>query len=282
MLNKFGSILLGILATVYLSLCLLLRWGQTRLMFFPDPIIKSTPADYNLPYQDVWLRVDTGTVHGWWIESALPTAPTLLYLHGNGSNNGDAPDLAAAFRQLGLSVLLIDYRGYGKSNGTFPSETSVYKDAQAAWDYLTLQRKIAPQNIIIYGHSLGGAIAVELATRYPDIAGIILEGTFTSMRAMVDKFSIYKFLPMDWILTQHFDSLSKIKSIRVPLLIVHGTDDEIVPVTMSQKLFTVANDPKQLLLIPTAGHNNIRQLGGDLYLKQLQRFIQKNTNQNKS
>jgi alpha-beta hydrolase superfamily lysophospholipase len=119
-------------------------------------------------------------IHVWWI-AAQPDAKVLLYLHGNGINMGAAVANAHQFHQLGFSVLLIDYRGYGRSEGSFPTETRVYQDAVTAWDYLVKQRQIQPSQIFLFGHSLGGAIAIDLAVQHPDAAGLIVESSFTSM-----------------------------------------------------------------------------------------------------
>ena len=273
MLPKLSLTILGILTTLYLTCFLLVRYGQTRLIFVPDSHIKSTPQEYNLDYQEVWIDVGEDKIHGWWIPSAQQTAPTLLYFHGNGSNNGDLVEVAAIFHDLGVSVLLIDYRGYGKSSPVFPNETRVYQDAEAAWQYLTKNRD-EPQNIFVYGHSLGGAIAIELATRHPDMAGLIVEGTFTSMRDMAKFISWLRIFPSDWLVTQHFDSISKIKSLSTPLLILHGSADDIIPVAMAKELFAAALQPKELVIIPQANHNDLPEFGDRLFLFSLQKFVQ--------
>ncbi len=172
MFKKLSWIFLGISVTLYITITILLRWRQERLIFFPDSKIKSTPQEYNLDYQDVWLDVEQDKIHGWWIRAAQPTAPALLYFHGNGSNNGDLTEIASIFHSLGLGVLIIDHRGYGKSSPIFPNETRVYQDAEAAWRYLTTELLFEPQRIFVYGHSLGGAIAIDLATKHPDMAGL--------------------------------------------------------------------------------------------------------------
>jgi hypothetical protein len=280
LLAKGCLILGGIIITIYIGLCLFLRLWQTRMIFFPPSVIATTPAEVNLRYEEVWLPVSTGKIHGWWIPSSKPNTPVLLYFHGNGSNIGDNVNRASRFHQLGLSVLLIDYRGYGNSSGPFPNESLVYEDATTAWNYLTQTRKIAAKNIFFYGHSLGGAIAIEMAVRHPNIAGIIVEGTFTSIRAIVDEVSLYRLFPVDWILTQQFDSLSKVRSLKVPILFIHGTVDEVIPATMSQELYAAASAPKQLLLLPDAGHNDVAKLGGIQYLRTIQTFIEQRRDRN--
>lgn len=278
MLKQLGLIVFSVGISLYLTACLLLRWKQTNFMFFPDSSIRSTPKDYNLAYQDIWLNIEQEKIHGWWIPASKVSAPTILYFHGNGSNNGDLTDIAAIFNQLGLSVLLIDYRGYGRSSPTFPNETRVYEDAEVAWNYLTNQRQIKPQNIFVYGHSIGGAITIELATKHPEMAGLIVEGTFTSIKDIASKNQFFRILPLNLILTQHFDSISKIKLLQTPILILHGDRDEIIPCSMSEKLYAVAPEPKQLVIIPQAGHSNIVEVGGQQYFWHLLQFIQSNTN----
>jgi pimeloyl-ACP methyl ester carboxylesterase len=271
--RKSAWIIGGLLAS-YLTGCLLLRWGQTRLMFFPDSILKATPDTVGLAYEDIWLPMPQGSVHGWWIPAA-DRAPVVLYLHGNGSNLGDLVTRAKRLHQLGLTVLLIDYRGYGRSPGLFPSEASVYADAEAAWQYLTQTRQIAPDTIVLYGQSIGGAVAIELASRHPEAAAVIAESTFTSMRAMVAQTIPEYLLPIDWLLTQQFDSLSKVRSLQVPILLIHGTADDTIPATMSQDLFAAAPNPKHLLLIPDANHDNVARLGGNQFLQTIKQFIER-------
>lgn len=273
MLQKIGLAVLGISVTLYIAICLLLRWGQTKLIFAPDSQIKSTPQEYNLEYQDVWVDIGRDKIHGWWIQATRPSAPVLLYFHGNGSNNGDLSEIAAIFHQLGVSVLLIDYRGYGRSSPIFPNETRVYEDAEAAWQYLTRTLEIEPKNILVYGHSLGGAIAINLAKEHPDIAGLIIEGTFTSMKDMAEFLPGLKFFPLELLVTERFNSLAKISSLQTPLLILHGTGDRTIPPLMAKKLFAAAPEPKQIVLIARANHNNLPEFGGRQYLATLQQFI---------
>jgi uncharacterized protein len=246
---------------VYGTLCLAAYAVQGRFIFVPQSEILETPAQFQVSYQEVWLPVpqapnQTEKIHGWWIPAQKPTQSTLLYLHGNGSNIGANTAHALRFQSLGFNVLLIDYRGYGKSEGGFPSETSVYIDAETAWQYLIRDRKLQPSQIYIYGHSLGGAIAIELATHHPDAAGLIVDGSFTSTPAVAAQKPLYRLLPLELILHQRFDSLSKIKSIRIPTLFIHGDADTIIPIDMGQELFTAKPEPKQFLAIAGAGHNN--------------------------
>jgi fermentation-respiration switch protein FrsA (DUF1100 family) len=199
----------------------------------------------------------------------------VLYLHGNGLNVGANVEHANRFHRLGLSVFLIDYRGYGQSQGDFPTESQVYEDAQLAWDYLVKKRGINPNQIYIYGHSLGGAIAIDLAVRHPEAAGLIVEGSFTSARAMVDfQSGVYRMFPIDLLLIQRFDSIAKVDRLQMPVLFIHGTADTIVPVEMSKKLFDSAPEPKQLYIVPDADHNNLAEFAGAEYLQRVRQFLE--------
>ncbi|MGL5082408.1 MAG: alpha/beta hydrolase [Microcoleaceae cyanobacterium] len=277
--GHLGLILSELLASLYLLVCLVLRFGQNRLIFFPSRDIKRTPNELNLPYQDVWLPVNlksgqVETIHCWWIPSASTTDErVILDFHGNRSNIAANLDYAQLFHQLGLSVLLVDYRGYGLSTKRFPTENSVYQDVEIAWNYLIQERQVNPQKIFIFGHSLGGAIAIQLATQHPEIAGLIVECSFTSIRNMIDFQRKYWMFPIDFLLTQRFDSIAKVPYLEMPTLFTHGTEDQVIPIQMSQELFAASSDPKQLLIIPGAGHNNVAQVGGDQYQVVLKEFL---------
>ncbi|MEB3308668.1 MAG: alpha/beta fold hydrolase [Snowella sp.] len=269
-------------AVAYLGICISLWVGQNRLIFVPSAQMEGTPADVGLTYQEIWLPVgdnpsSTEKIHAWWIPRSHKTPKNekvLLYLHGNGGNISSNIGRAKRYQKLGFSVLLIDYRGYGRSVGAFPTEARVYQDAQIAWNYLVQERKIAPENIFIYGHSLGGAIAIDLAVRQPQAAGVIVESTFTSLKQMAELEPRYRWLPIDFVLHQRFDSLKKVPRLKMPLLFIHGKQDSTVPAAMSQTLFETATAPKQLLLIPEAEHNNVSSVGDERYNAAVEQFIQ--------
>ncbi|NJN86224.1 MAG: alpha/beta hydrolase [Leptolyngbyaceae cyanobacterium SL_7_1] len=273
-LSKLTLTLALLLGAAYSAACLFLYLRQTRMIFFPVAAIDTTPADFGVAYEEVWLPLPTHPaerLHGWWIPAPASTEPAnvLLYLHGNGVNIGANAAHAHRFHQMGMAVLLMDYRGYGQSRGNFPSEAAVYEDAEAMWHYLVEQRRVAPEQIFIYGHSLGGAIAIELATQHPDAAGLIVQSSFTSIRAMVDRTMNLRWIPIDLILTQRFDSLRKVPTLEVPVLFIHGTADAEVPADMSQRLYNAAPDPKHLWLVPTAGHNNVADTSGMEYFQRV-------------
>jgi uncharacterized protein len=265
----FGTVLVA-----YILLCFSLRAWQNRLIFFPDLIIQNTPQDLGLKYEEVRIPIEQNILYGWWLTANNNSTKVLIYLHGNSSNiSGANLRHAARFQALDFSVLLIDYRGYGKSKGDFPTETSVYQDARSAWDYLIKERGIKPKDIFIYGHSLGGAIAINLAVNKPEAAGLIIESSFTSIRQMAEYKKVYNFLPLDLVVTQQFDSLDKISNLQMPLLIIHGKDDRTVPSFMGETLYKNAIEPKKIWLIPEGGHNNLGDITGEKYLQTIRNFV---------
>jgi pimeloyl-ACP methyl ester carboxylesterase len=212
-------------------------------------------------------------IHGWWIEANQSDAKVLLYLHGNNINIGANVAHANRFHELGFSVLLIDYRGYGYSKGRFPNEKRVCQDAATAWNYLVHQRKISEEQIFIYGHSLGGAIAIDLALQYPKAAGLIVEGSFTSIKGLIAYRNIFSMFPVNLILTQRFESIKKVPHLKVPVLFIHGTADTTVPAFMSQDLYAAARDIKKLLLVSEAGHNNVAEIARCEYFQAVESFV---------
>lgn len=195
----------------------------------------------------------------------------MLYIHHNSVNIGANVSQALQFQKLGYSVFLFDYRGFGQSEGEFPTEAQVYEDAEAAWNYLTQVRKVSPKRIVIYGHSVGGAIAINLATHHPDARALIVQSSFTSMRDMTKRFGIFWVLPVDLLLHQKFESLQKIKSVKLPVLIIQGTEDIQIPVKMGRSLYDAAPSPKQLLIVEKGGHDNHMS---PHYTQQVERFIE--------
>lgn len=278
-LGKLGLIVFGLGAIAYISICLYLFFRQKQFIFFPSRVIQLTPSDVGLPYQEIWLPIPTpsGTLEKilcWWVPTESNSEERVIIdLHGNRNNMGANVPYAQKFRQMGLSVLLVDYRGFGRSTNRFPSEESVYEDVEAVWNYLVHKRQIKPENIYLFGHSLGGAIAINLAYNHPNLGGLIIESSFTNLINMSACKKKYRMFPANLILNQRFDSLAKVPTLKMPILFTHGTEDTLIPPFMSEALFAAAAEPKQLLLVPGAGHNNVRQVGGTQYWDKLQQFL---------
>ena len=277
------------LATIYISGFMLIRLQQSRLIFKPKSLVLATPAAFNLPYEEVWLPVATSRnqtekISGWWIPQTQPNTKVVLFFHGTSGNMAAQEkscnlDRVAKLYHLGFSVFMIDYRGYGNSQGQFPTEARVYEDAAIAWNYLTQEKSFSPEEIFVYGHSLGGAIAVNLCLQQPDAAGLIAEGSFTSIKDMAKYRRRIQIFPLKFLVTQKFDFINKVKSIKMPVLFIHGMKDEVVPVTMSERLFAAAPEPKKLLLVPNAEHNDLSMVDSDRYLATLQEFFAEIINQ---
>lgn len=251
---------------------------QAHFIFSPERIISKTPAEYQIPFEDIFIVVDdrmgkNERIHAWWIPAENPSDRCLLYFHGSALNIGANITHARRFRQMEFSVLLVSYRGYGKSDGMFPTEKQVYADAQAAWDYLVEQKGFDPGDIYIYGHSLGGAVAIELALNSPAAGGLIVESAFTSIVDLAHRLPKYRIFPIELIVRQRFESIKKVGRLKVPVLYIHGTDDNFVPHDMSRKLFERTASHKRLLLIHGGGHNNSATVGGEKYLQGVQNFI---------
>lgn len=208
-------------------------------------------------------------INTWWWPAQDATAPMVLYLHGSRWNLTGQLFRIEQLHEFGFSVLAIDYRGFGLSDGKLPSEQTVYEDADAAWQRL-LQLQPDPAKRYIYGHSLGGAVAIDLASRLATrpaadgAHGLIVESSFTSLSEIAKSLS-YSWLPVQWLLSQKFDSIDKIASITVPVLYLHGTNDRYVTSRFSQELYAATPTPRRLLLVEGGTHNNSLRLGFDSY-----------------
>ena len=272
-------LMLAVLA--YLVACAYMWSIQRQYIFEPRPQLQTTPERLGLKFEEVHIPSGNGTERGdlyaWWIPAERADAPTMLYLHGNDKNIGGAPDLdrAARLHGMGYNLLTVDYRGYGKSTGGEPNETKLYEDAEATWNYLTKNRASDPKRTFIFGHSLGGAIAIELASHHPEAAGIIAESTFTTMIDMGKR--KYAYMPVDLLLNQRFDSLGKVSHLKIPLLLIHGTWDKRVPYQMSQRLFDSAPQPKFQKLIEGGQHENNGIVAPLEYRAAVSEFVQRYT-----
>jgi fermentation-respiration switch protein FrsA (DUF1100 family) len=259
------AILLILIGALWYSLASLER----RSLYYPDRQIVASPSDYGMPFDDLSLETRDGKkIHGWFIPAPPLGGKTLLFCHGNAGNISHRLDKIAKYRALGLNVLIFDYRGYGQSEGS-PSEAGTYLDAEAAHQYLVQQKKIPPEQIVLYGESLGCAVAVEMARRHPS-AALILESPFTSTIAMGKL--VLPWLPVRWIIRNKYDNLAKISQIHMPIMIMHSPQDEIVPFQMGQQLFAAAPEPNKFFQL-TGGHNDGYETTGSSYTKALHQFM---------
>jgi fermentation-respiration switch protein FrsA (DUF1100 family) len=195
----------------------------------------------------------------------------ILFFHGNAGNITDRYELISPLVEIPARVFIIDYRGYGKSEG-WPSEQGIYRDAQTAWDFLTGEMGVPPSRIVIYGESLGGAAAINLVAANESPAGLIVQSSFTSMPDMVSH--VAPVFPR-FLLHTRMDSIGKIDKIACPKLFVHGTIDELVPLEMGKRLYSASADPKEFYEVKGAGHNDVFEAGGKDYRDKLQAFVNK-------
>jgi fermentation-respiration switch protein FrsA (DUF1100 family) len=245
---------------------LLLHWLATRSVYYPSRFPAGDwAARDRIGAQDVWLRASDGVrLHAWWIER--PGAPiATLYLHGNAGNITHREPFAVLITEARSSLLLLDYRGYGRSAGR-PTEAGLYRDADAGYEWLRA-RGIAPGRIVVHGESLGTAVAVDLASRR-ECAGVVLASPFPSARAVARRV-----LPLGGpLLIWGFDSKRKIPGVRAPLLFIHGDRDDVIDPALGRELFAAAPQPKQFWLAPGAGHNDLADQAGTEYGLRLRRF----------
>lgn len=262
------SSLVFIVAAFCIGALSLLYVFQEKMIFFPGKRIVDTPETIGLQYEDVYLVTDDETkIHGWYVPHPDAKA-TLLFFHGNAGNISHRLDSVSIFRGLGLSVFIIDYRGYGRSGGR-PSEQGTYKDAQAAWNYLVDERRLRPDEIIVFGRSLGGGVAAGLAARVSP-AAVILESTFTSIKELGKHY--YPYLPVSWIARVRYPVDEDISSFNCPVLVIHSEQDDVVPFRHGQRLFATAREPKMFLPI-SGDHNTGFLLSGDAYVEGMKRFL---------
>lgn len=252
---------------------LLIGWLFSRLeqamTYHPTALTGILPERFGLAHQDLRLQTTDGeTIQGWWIPRPEPDAPVMLFFHGNaGNREGRLHNLAGLWR-AGISVLIFDYRGYGGSTGT-PSEAGLIADGLAAFDWLAA--RVAPRPVTLFGRSLGGAVAAMVARERP-AGGLILESTFTSAREMAGRM-----LPLPGIhliLRASYDSLAAVRELELPLLVIHGTADDLIPFEMGRRIFEQAASPqKQFREVPGGRHNDTYLLAGDAYYDWLRDFM---------
>lgn len=259
------------------------RFIEKRLVFHPGKGNDSTTPDaYGLEYDDVTFRTEDGlNLNGWFFQGKKSTPDdslhTLLWFHGNAGNiNRRLDNLKMLHDRVPVNVFIIDYREFGKSEGKV-TEKGTYLDARAALAYLHSRQDVKNEKIIFYGRSLGSAVAIELALKEKCCA-LVLETPFTSIKEMGKTLYPFLCISLNFLRTK-YDSLSKIKDIKVPILIMHGDKDELVPIEHGKKLFEEANQPKEFYTIPGAMHNDTHIVGGEEYFDVIRDFVNKLTKQ---
>ena len=264
--------LLLVIVGGYCALALYVFLMQPKLIYYPNVpgrTLEATPAVIGMDYEELTFSTTDGEqLHAWFIPHPQARA-TMLFAHGNAGNISHRLDSIQVFHDLGLNVLIFDYRGYGQSTGK-PGENGTYRDAEAAWAYLTETRGIDSGRIILFGRSLGAAVIADLATRTKP-AGVILESAFLSVPDMAA--TIYPWLPVRWLASYRYDNGDKVTRITQPLLIIHSRRDEIIPFEQGERLFRRASEPKQFLEL-RGRHNDGFYVSRDEYLVAMGAFLE--------
>jgi fermentation-respiration switch protein FrsA (DUF1100 family) len=268
-----ASLILLVLVA-YLGLLLLLRLNESRLIYFPGPAraLLAPPRDLSLPVQRVTFPTDDGLTLASWVIPAgsASNGYWLLICHGNAGNLSEfgRPAHYAGLRQLGLNLLAFDYRGYGESEGA-PTEEGLYRDATAAYRYLRERMEVSADRIIVFGHSLGSAVAVDLVRRVP-AAGLILDGALTSV--LERGAELYPFIPVRWLAVSRFSSIEKIPRVTIPKLFLHASGDEVIPLRHGRRLYEAAPPPKTFVEL-RGGHGDAFDVDSAEYFGSIRRFV---------
>lgn len=254
---------LGVLG--YLS-----RRFQHSRVFLPDryPDGVWQPRSFGLPAEDRWFEAEDGVrLHGWWVPHRRARG-TVLYCHGNTGSIAGRIGIFKYLRNLRVNLFAFDYRGYGRSRGA-PSEKGLYIDARSAFDHLVETIGKSPDEILLFGHSLGGAVAIDCALDRP-MAGLVVQSSFTHIRDAAK--SMFPTVPIHLAATRQFRSIDKVGDLTMPKLFIHGSADETVPLALGESLFEAAAEPKEFYLVSGAGHTDVHRFGGVTYLRKLWRF----------
>ncbi|HUJ10715.1 MAG TPA: alpha/beta hydrolase [Verrucomicrobiae bacterium] len=295
-----------LLFTAFAAILLFLRWREPHMLYYPDRDLEATPDQIGLNYDDVTLVASDGVkINGWLVHgvhavvapvsgalsvaagtAATTKSPvTVLFFHGNAGNISHRLDKLQILAGLGADIFIIDYRGYGRSEGS-PNEIGTYRDAEAAYEYVTkrvagepraalaargaaMSSRGNPSAVVVYGESLGSAIAVDLATKHP-VGGVIIEEAFTSIGDVGQK--MFPFLPVRWLVRNKYDTLSKIGRINAPLLMFHSREDEFFNIRHAQRLLAAAKEPKQLVELH-GDHNDAFAVSAETYRNALRAFL---------
>jgi len=273
-MRALATLLAG-LTLVYVALGVVLYLFQGSMVFLaglPGRALDATPEQAGLAYEDVSIDTADGErLHGWFVPTAQARG-TLLFFHGNAGNISHRLESIQIFNRLGLDVLIVDYRGYGQSSGR-PSEQGTYRDAQAAWDYLVEIRQIAPQRIVVFGRSLGGAVGAWLASRLADDekpAAVIIESSFSASADMARR--LYPIYPARLLTRLRYPVVEYAARLAGPLLVIHSRDDEIIPFAMGRAIYDAAGEPKDFIEL-RGDHNSGFWISRDVYAAGLDQFL---------
>jgi fermentation-respiration switch protein FrsA (DUF1100 family) len=266
-LRKLTRLLVIIVGT-YLIVCLFVLVFQGYLLYFPTREYYCTPTDVGLTFENVTLVTSDDVSLAAWYVPAEKARGSVVFCHANAGNMGDRVVTIKAFHRLGLNVLIFDYRGYGSSEGG-PSEQGTYRDAEAAWRFVTEEKDESPERVVIFGRSLGGGIAVDLAARH-EPAALVVESTFTSI---VDVGKLhYPLLPVGLLCRYRYESIGKVPRVRCPKLFFHGSGDELIPIEIGRRLYEAAAEPKRFIETP-GDHNDAGFLYNESYGRMLEAFL---------
>lgn len=260
------------LALAYLAVCVLVFVLQSGLVYYPGVgrEASATPREAGLAYETVSLRAEDGeTLHGWWVP-AVPARGTVIFFHGNAGNVSHRLPYLQGLHGLGLSTLIVDYRGYGRSTGR-PSEEGTYRDAWAAWEYAQRERGVTPERLVLFGESLGAGVATWLATRVTPRA-LVLQAPFTSVNDLGSE--IYWFLPVRLLSRFGYDNVERVRGLRTPLFVAHSVDDEIVPYRHGRRVFEAAAQPDTFVSM-RGGHNDAFIFGQREWTERLAAFLER-------
>jgi fermentation-respiration switch protein FrsA (DUF1100 family) len=265
---RSGSVIAGLLLIAYLGVCVAMLFNQASFIYYPERGYDATPASVGLRYEDVPLETkDRVALAAWWVPAQTPRGAVVI-AHGNGGNMSHRLDKIRLFHHLGYNVMAFDYRGYGASEGK-PSEEGTYADMAAAVDHATAVRGTTWARLVLYGESLGGAVAIEEAVRRTP-AALVVDSSFTSVPAMASHY--YPWLPARLLLRFRYDSLSRMPALKCPVLVLHSPQDDVVPFAMGRQLFDAAPEPKAFAEL-AGGHNTGGLMAAPKAQKELAEFL---------
>ncbi|UCE25624.1 MAG: alpha/beta hydrolase [Candidatus Zixiibacteriota bacterium] len=258
--------------SVFAVMSAYLYFNQKNMVFFPVRELAFTPDQINLTFEDLILDGGDGSaIHGWYFPPNAENGRVFLFCHGNAGNISHRLETIEFLLNLNAAVLIFDYRGYGRSTGE-PTEEGIYSDARLCYDWLIDKKGFRTDDILIFGRSLGGAVAIDLASKV-SCGGLIVESSFTSAAGMARR--IFPILPTTLLLRYHFDSQDKVAKVKCPVVITHSPDDEMIPFSMGEKLYRSAAEPKQFVRL-SGGHNDREYLQKPEYIEAFRRLLQSN------